>query len=98
MAKRRIKWTEKAIQRRIEKGFGEGRGADYKPWLRIQDFASKGRCHRIKGMKTHRVHHLFSDLEANGFHSYDFDPAISDIREQFPLLPLEETIEISKEC
>jgi hypothetical protein len=77
-------------------GFGTGRCEDYKPWLLIQDFASKGRCHRIKGMKTGRVHHLFSDLEANGFHSYDFDPNVIDIREQYPLFPVEETIEIAE--
>ncbi|MBA2702732.1 MAG: TnsA endonuclease N-terminal domain-containing protein [Blastocatellia bacterium] len=49
-------------------------------------------------MKTQRVHHLFSDLEANIFHVHDFLPFVTDIREQYPLLPLEETIALAREC
>jgi hypothetical protein len=98
MGKRRIKWTEVAINKRIKQGYGRGSGTDYKPWIRVQDFASRGRIHRVLGMKTNRVHHLFSDLEANAFHLHDFHPLVSDIREQYPLLPLEETIAIAEEC
>jgi len=49
-------------------------------------------------MKTGRVHHLLSDLEAKIFHTYDFIPIVTDIREQYPLWPLEETIAIAEAC
>jgi len=89
--------TKEWIERRISKGRGSGSGADYKPWLVIQDFPSLGRVHRILGWKHHRVHHLFSDLERNVFLHHLFPFSVTDIREQFPLLPLEETIEIARE-
>jgi len=71
-------------------------GSSYRPWLEVQDFPSRGVIHRPLGFKTGRVHHLFSDLELKVFLIYDVLARIVDIREQFPLLPLEETLEISK--
>jgi hypothetical protein len=58
----------------------------------------KGRIHRIKGCVTGRVHHLLSDLGAKVFYAFDFSPSVLDIREQFPLLPLEDTLAIAEEC
>jgi len=54
--------------------------------------------HRIRGCTTGRVHHLLSDLEAKVFYTFDYSPLVCDIREQFPLLPLEETLAIADEC
>jgi hypothetical protein len=85
------------IEERIQRGRGSGTGADYEPWLVIQDFSSLGRVHRIKGWKHGRVHHLFSDLERKAFFHHQWPKSVSDIREQFPLLPVEETVEIAKE-
>jgi hypothetical protein len=64
----------------------------------VQDVPSKGRIHRIKGCTTGRVYHLLSDLEAKVFYTLDYSPSVCDIREQFPLLPLEETWAIAEEC
>jgi hypothetical protein len=89
--------TTEWIERRIRMGRGSGAGADYLPWLVIQDFSSLGRVHRIKGWKHGRVHHLFSDLERNIFLKYQYPFGVTDIREQFPLLPVEETVEIARE-
>jgi hypothetical protein len=89
--------TKEWIEKRIKKGRGNGTGAEYQPWLVIQDFSSLGRVHRIKGWKHGRVHHLFSDLERNVFLHYQWPLSIIDIREQFPLLPVEETVEIARE-
>jgi hypothetical protein len=97
MANRRAAVTEKWINKRIKDGYGQGTGENYKPWLKVQDFSSLGRVHRIKGWKHGRVHHLFSDLERNIFLYYEWSPHVSDIREQFPLLPVEETVEIAAE-
>jgi TnsA endonuclease N terminal/TnsA endonuclease C terminal len=98
MAKRYIYWTRKLIARRLSEGRGKGSGRNYQPWLRVQDVPSKGRIHRIKGCTTGRVHHLLSDLEAKVFYTFDYSPSVRDIREQFPLLPLEETLAIAEEC
>lgn len=74
-----------------------GEGSDYKPWLTIQNVASHGRVHRIKGWKTEREHHFLSDLELHYFYLFDWAPSVVDIREQYPLLPLDDTIAISEE-
>lgn len=83
------------IARWRKQGRGCGEGRDYKPWLRVRDVPSKGRSSRIKGMKTHRVHHLLSDLETKHFLHLDFNPQVTDIREQYPLFPLGQPIAIA---
>ena len=98
MAKRKYATTLVRIEKWIKEGRGQGRGAAYKPWLRIQDVPSRGLVHRIKGWKTERVHHLLSQFEAHFFYTLEWAPQVVDIREQYPLLPLEETMEIAGEC
>ena len=58
--------------------------------------ASDGRAWRIKGWKTGRDHHLFSNHERNLFLIFDWSRIVVDIREQFPL-PLDITREIAKQ-
>ena len=85
------------IEKWIKEGRGSGVGSEYKPWLNIQDVASKGRSIRLKGIKTNRQHEFLSDLERNYFYLTEYSDFVVDIREQFPLLPLEETIVIADE-
>ncbi len=40
MAKRKRTLTDKLIEKRIKEGRGQGIGADYKPWLTVQDVPS----------------------------------------------------------
>ncbi len=91
MAKRRRLTTKASIQRRIQEGRGTGRLSRYSPWLHIQDVPSRGLVTRIKGWKSDRVHHLLSLLELRCLYVLDWDPQVVDVREQFPLLPIEET-------
>jgi hypothetical protein len=99
MAKRRrIIISASGIEKRIKEGRGQGRGPNYLPWLFIHDVPSKGLAWRIKGWKTGRPHHLLSDFEHNYQLIKDWDPSVIDIREQYPLLPLEETLAIAEEC
>jgi hypothetical protein len=95
MSYKRKRWTSDLIRRRIAEGRGQGEGAYYTPWHLVQDFPSAGRVHRIRGLKADRIHHLFSDLEANAFFIFDLAQLILDIREQFPLFDIEETLEIA---
>lgn len=85
------------IEKWIKEGRGSGIGINYKPWLKIQDVSSLGRSTRLKGIKTSRQHEFLSDLERNYFYLTEHSDFIFDIREQFPLLPLEETIVIADE-
>lgn len=96
MAGKRPDYTWNLIKKWLKEGRGSGEGKHYIPWLKIQDFSSKGRCHRIPNWKNGRLHHLFSDFEERIFYLYSWSDKIVDIREQFPLLPIEETIDIAR--
>jgi hypothetical protein len=79
-------WTEEKIEKRFADGFGEGIGADYKPWLTVgRSTPSLGTSNRSGGRTTGRVHHFLSDIERNAFLIYDWAASVVDIREQFPL-------------
>ncbi|MCY8235380.1 TnsA endonuclease N-terminal domain-containing protein [Priestia endophytica] len=85
------------IDKWIKEGRGSGIGSDYMPWLKIQYVSSLGRSTRLKGIKTNRLHEFLSDLKRNYFYLTEHSDFIVDIREQFPLLPLDETIVIADE-
>ncbi len=76
--------------------YGLGEGKDYKPWLRVQDVKSKGIRSQIYGRKTQRVHHLLSSIESQLFYISEFSDSVIDIREQFPLLPINYTQKIAQ--
>ena len=98
MAKRKRENSSQAkINKWIKEGRGQGEGNTYKPWLNIQDVASKGYATRDLGWKTGRIHHFLSDLELHYLYTLDWSPYVVDIREQYPLLPLEKTIAIAEE-
>jgi hypothetical protein len=98
LAKRKRDTTPQSIKKRIKQGRGIGRLADYQPWLHIQDVPSLGLACRSKGWKTDRVHHFLSLFELRYFYAQEWSTSVVDIREQFPLLPLEETISIAANC
>lgn len=79
---------EKIIQFQKE-GRGLGEKEFYKPWIQGKDFRSLGRCHRILGILTGRVHYFFSDIEADFFFILEWNSNVLDIREQFPLPTIE---------
>lgn len=94
MPRRRYTIDEKRAARFVKEGRGQGDGADYKPWLTIQDTPSHGRSHRLRGMTTGRTHHFLSDLEKDLFLLLDWQLSTIDLREQFPL-DLEATHDIA---
>ena len=98
MAKRKRLTTTASIRKRIREGRGNGRLGSYSPWLHIQDVASRGLVTRIKGWKTGRVHHVLSLLELRCLFALDWRAEVIDIREQYPLLPLAETVAIAADC
>lgn len=97
MAKRKRGFTREKYEKWIKENRGAGEKAKYKPWLTIQDVPSEGRVSRLLGIKTERQHDFFSDNETNYFYIVEFSDLTIDIKEQFPLLPREETIIIAEE-
>ena len=83
------------VEERLKQGFGQGRGKDYKPWLVVQSFSSLGHASRVPGWKTGREHHLMSNHELDFFFMLEWSSRVADIREQYPLLPVEETVAIA---
>ena len=94
MGSRKSHWSEKVEMRRLREGRGSGDGKDYKPWITTHDFPSKGQVCRIKGLTSDRIHHLMSSLERDLFLILDYDPEVTDIKEQYPL-DLKETLLIA---
>lgn len=96
MAKHRRAWNNNAYNKYLREGRGEGIGANYKPWIVIQDFPSIGMVSRVSGTTTSRIHHLMSNLELCLFYLLDWSDNVTDIREQYPLSDLAEAINIAE--
>ena len=94
MAKRK---RSSSYEKKMKEGYGQGIGIDYKPWITIQDVPSLGRVTRLKGYKIPRQFEFLSDLERNYFYLLEYSDLVEDIKEQYPLLPIEETIIIANE-
>jgi hypothetical protein len=84
----------KYLQSRLKRGFGLGAGPSYHPWLRVRDVRSIGTSGNPRGITIPRVYHLLSVPERIHFHLLDRQADVIDIREQFPILDLNETLAI----
>lgn len=96
MRGRRFK-TQADIDRYIKQGYGQGERSQYTPWLRVQDVPSGGRSRKVQGQKVDRLHHLLSDVEYACFLTLEFSEQVVDIREQFPLFPTEQALDIARQ-
>ena len=77
-------------RRHLKNKYGRGEGADYKPWVTVRDVKDKNAFRKlVEGIKTNRQHHFLSSIEAQLFYLLEFRDDVVDIREQFPLIPLE---------
>jgi hypothetical protein len=97
IAKRKRGFTQEKYEKWLKEGRGSGIMSEYKPWLTIQDVPSKGRSTRLKGIKTGRQHEFLSDMERNYFYLLEFSDDVIDIREQYPLLDITETMSLADE-
>jgi len=95
---KRLSNVEANIEQRLSEGRGQGRGVNYKLWLSVQSVGSAGVSSRIRGWKTQRVHEFLSLQELYYFYVLEWSRPVSDIREQYPLLPLSETQDLAKMC
>jgi len=96
MAKHNRMWNETVYRKYLREGRGQGSRKNYTPWITVQDFPSNGMVSRVYGRKTGRLHHLMSNNELKFFYLADWSDEVLDIREQFPLLDISETIKIAE--
>lgn len=78
-------WTEELIAERVKAGRGSGTGANFSPWLYVQEFSSRGTQTRVPGFKVKRTVHTFSYLERGFFLVAEFLPNFLDWNEQRPM-------------
>ena len=78
-------WTEAKLAERIKLGLGCGRGADYLPAIRVQDFSSRGVQTRIPSKALGRTVHTHSYLERGLYLVKEFMGNLLEYREQFPM-------------
>jgi hypothetical protein len=98
MSRSRRTWNQFTYNKYLREGRGQGAGADYNPWIHVQDFPSLGMVSRVSGTTTGRIHHLMSNLELSLFYLLDWSEDVLDIREQYPLLNLTQAIEIAEKA
>lgn len=96
MARFQYHWTVEKINKYIKEGRGSGEFENYKPWLTVRDVPSDGRVSREMGTKVNREYHFLSDLERYFFYILEWQDSIIDIREQYPILDIEKTVEIAE--
>lgn len=82
------------LRSRIRKGKGIGEGTLYKPWLTVEEVPSKGTSSCVKGIRIPRDYHLLSELETTYFFLLERRPEVVDVREQWPILDVSETLRI----
>src|SRR5437762_3055221 len=80
----------------IMRGYGQGTGQGYKPWLDEEKIWAHKPVTSLKGWTTGRVHYLVGELAHPYFYLVEWSERVLDIREQYPLFPLEETLTIAK--
>ena len=47
------------MKRWIDEGRGLGERSEYRPWIMVNDFSSRGTVCRELGIKTKRMHHFY---------------------------------------
>lgn len=60
------------IERHIANGFGAGAGAEYVPWLRVQDVPSMGRSWKSKVLRLIEFITSYPTLNGRTFYSVSF--------------------------
>lgn len=88
--------TPQIIRRWIKDGYGQGQGIGYKPLMYVRDVPSKGTSSMVTSRITGRTHHYLSRQEFKVHLLAEYSSSIVDIREQFALLPWEETYETAQ--
>ena len=92
------KITSKFVKNYIKNRLWEKSNGEYVPFLNVRSVPTKGKANRIIGYKTGREHHVLSKLEAAVLCHFDWSDEVIDIKEQYPLLPMEVLQNIATEA
>lgn len=98
MGRRLRAWDHGVYERYLKNGRGQGEGAAYIPWITIHDFSSRGIVTRVFGHKTQRTHHFLSRNELLYFYLLEWSDDVLDIREQYPLIDVEQAVAAAAEA
>lgn len=82
------------LRPKIRRGRGVGKGLSYVPWLKAREVPSRGTSSIIHGIRVNRSHHLLSELETIYFFLIERKLSTVDIREQWPILDVDKTLEL----
>jgi hypothetical protein len=96
MARRKYGFSKATHAKRLKEGRGQGDGANYRPYIYVQDLSSCGQSNRDFGSTAGRQHDLLSKVEHRVFLVFD-ESGLYDIKEQLPH-PLELSIAIARQC
>lgn len=88
--------SDELVTKFIKQGFGQGELDRYKPWQYVRDVPSTGDSSQLTSAITGRVHHYLSNLELRGHLRAEHCKLTVDVREQYALLPRDETVMIAK--
>jgi len=88
--------TLKDVCRWLRQGFGLGELTKYTPWIRVQDFSSRGTSTKLPLVSVDRTAHLLSRLEYRIALALDFANKCIEFREQYPLLPIAELQDLAR--
>jgi hypothetical protein len=88
---------QKMQENRLKDGRGQGYMQEYRPFIQANDnkVASEGWLTREIGWKTGRIHHTLSKHELHFLLYLNWCDSVVDVREQYPLTPIERTQEIA---
>lgn len=96
MGRSKNQYSIEACERSLRQGLGLGVKEDYRPWVRIWSFGSEGVSSAVPGVIVKRTHELLSGIETRVFLLAEFSRGVVDIREQFPLLPLDHVVALAE--
>lgn len=88
--------TVATVQRWIKHGYGQGEGKTYKPFMYVRDVPSEGSSSMVHSRVSGRTHHYLSRVEFHVHLLAEHSKQTLDIREQYALLPWDETQAIAR--
>ncbi|WHH60978.1 TnsA endonuclease N-terminal domain-containing protein [Petroclostridium sp. X23] len=98
MARYRHITSTESIQKRIKEGRCLKDGKEYIPWIKVPEIPSRGTSLRTYNIQTQRQHHMLSRLESFYYMTLEwYEDVIKDIKEQYAILNMDETIQIAHE-
>lgn len=86
------------LRSRVRRGLGIGVGAGYRPWRQIRRSGIRGTASYVRGVRIDRIFQLLSEKETTYFYLKERQPEVIDIREHWPILDLDRTLQLSRAC